>query len=64
MESKKVKQLKPKNCKTAIKCIQKGIDFNLQVSPNRFIMFVGGILSKIEDGQQFVYIRERGWVGI
>lgn len=59
-----VKKLNLKNCKTAIRCIRDGVDFNLDLGRNKFIMFVGGILSKLEEGQQFVFIKERGWVGI
>ena len=59
-----MKQLTNKTSGNAIECIRKGIDFNLRVNDHEFIMFVGGILSKLVNGQQFVFIRERGWVGI
>jgi len=61
---KNIKKLSKNNAGSAIECIRKGIDFNMKISNQEFIMFVGGILSKIKDGQQFFYIRERGWVGI
>jgi len=64
MEKQKIKQLTNKTSGNAIKCIREGIDFNLRVSDKEYIMFVGGILSKLIDGKQFVFIKERGWVGI
>lgn len=61
---KKIKQLTKKNQGLAIDMIRKGIDFNLRLSDKEIIMFVGGILSKLIDGEQYIFIRERGWVGI
>ena len=64
MKMEKIKQLTNENSGNAIKCIREGIDFNLRVNDKEYIMFVGGILSKLVNGQQFVFIKERGWVGI
>ncbi len=64
MEKQKIKQLTSKTSGNAIKCIREGIDFNLRVNDKECIMFVGGILSKLVNDQQFVFIKERGWVGI
>jgi hypothetical protein len=64
MENKKIKTLSRKQASTALNCIRDGIDFNLDMGHGVFIMFVGGNLSKLVGDEQFVYIRERGWVGI
>ena len=62
MENKKIKTTKEGNIFLAY--VQKGIDCNWQVSEKKFIMYVGGILSKLENTTQFFYLRGRGWVGI
>lgn len=60
----KIKQLTAKNSKTALKCIEQGIDFNLNMGRGVYITYMGGLLSKLDKEQQFIYINGRGWVGI
>lgn len=57
-------RLTKKSGNKALICIEKGIDFNLDMGHGVFIMFIGGVLSKLVGEQHFVFIRERGWVGI
>jgi hypothetical protein len=52
-----------KNGRVFLNCVSAGIHCNWQRGENDFLMFTG-ILSKLKDGVQYVYIRERGWVAI
>lgn len=54
--------IKKKKYRTAIECIEQGKDFNLILGNGRFVYMVGGILSKVEDGKHFVFIKDKGWV--
>jgi len=64
MEKTKIQNLNKKQGATALKYIKAGIDFNLDMGNKTFIMYVGDILSKLINDQQFFYINGRGWVGI
>jgi hypothetical protein len=54
-----MKNYKKENLK-ALDCIKEGINFNMKTK-NGFIYMVGGILSKLEGENHFIYIKDK-WV--
>lgn len=56
-----MRKINIKRASEASEYIRKGIDFNLNLGNNKFIMFVGGILSKLENGRQYFAINGK-WI--
>lgn len=44
-----------------VKCIREDIDFKL-TTKNAIISFMGGILSKLQDGKLYIYNQGKGWL--
>jgi hypothetical protein len=55
-------EIKEANSKNVLKCVREGTNFNFK-TPRGFIYMVGGILSKLEDGNQYICINKK-WVKV